>query len=497
MKYSVNSKLWHSQSVDCIVIGVFGTQQLTPSALHLNKIGKNALSRIQSHGELSGKIGASLLLHDYPHLKAPKVLLLDCGNNKTVSPSQFRTIAQALARELARLHIQSALMTLTEIPVEEKDTRWKIMQLTKALSTAFYVYDQTKSKAIPKPSCKHLIWHAHSQKEEQTIKATLPQALAINNGMTFAKDLANLPGNICTPSYLAKQAQGLAKKYSLLKCQILSEADMKKLKMGSLLSVSQGSKQPAKTIILHYQGSSKREKPIVLIGKGVTFDTGGISLKPGLDMDQMKFDMCGAASVMGTMQVIAELKLKCHVIGVIGAVENFIGNEATKPGDIVTSMSGQTIEILNTDAEGRLVLCDLLTYVTRFKPKLVIDIATLTGMMQLTLADQACGVFTNDIALQNAITEAGDFMHDRAWPMPLWDEYHDLLKSNFADVANIGGRLAGSITAACFLSRFVNDYRWAHLDIAGIAWLTGGKKGATGRPIPLLVEFILREIAKQ
>ncbi|MCB1923789.1 MAG: leucyl aminopeptidase, partial [Gammaproteobacteria bacterium] len=316
---------------------------------------------------------------------------------------------------------------------------------------------------------------------------------AIGIGTRLAKDLANLPGNLCTPTYLAEQAQALARGSRKLKVTVLSEAQMQKLGMGSLLSVSRGSRQPAKLIVLEYKGGKPGAKPIALVGKGLTFDAGGISIKPAANMDEMKYDMCGGASVLGTIAACADLELPLNVVGVVPSSENLPDGDANKPGDIVTSMSGQTIEILNTDAEGRLILCDALTYTERFEPAAVIDIATLTGACIVALGDQASGLLANDDSLAGELLESGTACGDRAWQLPLWDEYQRQLDSNFADIANIGGgRGGGTITAACFLSRFTKKFKWAHLDIAGTAWLTGAKKGATGRPVPLLTEFLLR-----
>lgn len=314
--------------------------------------------------------------------------------------------------------------------------------------------------------------------------------------MTLAKDLGNLPGNICTPSYLAEQSVRLAREWKL-DVKILELKDMEKLGMGSLLSVAKGSRQPPKFIVLQYLGAARKEKPVVLVGKGITFDTGGISLKPGAEMDEMKFDMCGAASVIGTLRAVAQMRLKLNVIGLVPTAENMPDGAASKPGDIVTSMSGQTIEILNTDAEGRLILCDALTYAERYKPQAVVDIATLTGACIIALGNVCSGLFSNKDALAGELLAAGLESRDRAWQLPLWDEYHEQLKSNFADVANIGGRAAGSVTAACFLSRFAKKYAWAHLDIAGTAWRSGKDKGASGRPVPLLTSFLMKRAGKR
>ncbi len=323
----------------------------------------------------------------------------------------------------------------------------------------------------------------------------IDKGMAIASGMALTRMLGDMPSNVCTPTYLAETAQGLAKKFGL-KCEILEEADMSALGMGSLLSVSKGSIEAPKLISLSYTGNGAA-KPIVLVGKGVTFDSGGISLKPGAGMDEMKYDMCGAAGVLGTMHAVAEMKLKVNLTIVVPTVENMPAHNASKPGDVVTSMSGKTIEILNTDAEGRLILCDALTYVVKFNPEVVIDTATLTGAVIVALGKHHCGVMANDQDLADDLIAAGKTALDTAWQLPLDDEYDELLKSNFADMGNIGGREAGTVTAACFLSRFTKDYRWAHIDIAGTAWISGAKKGATGRPVPLLTQYIMNQIVRR
>jgi leucyl aminopeptidase len=324
------------------------------------------------------------------------------------------------------------------------------------------------------------------------IQQAIQQGQAIAQGVSLAKQLADLPGNICTPTYLADQARQVADCYDKLSFEALEEADMEKLGMGSFLSVSRGSRQPAKLITLQYQGAGKDDKPIVLIGKGLTFDAGGISLKPGAGMDEMKYDMCGGASVIGVLKAVAMLNLPLNIVGIVPSSENMPDGDANKPGDIVTSMSGKTIEILNTDAEGRLILCDALTYAEKFNPEVVIDLATLTGAVIVALGRNPTGLLGNDDALCADITASSETACDSVWRLPIWDEYQEQLKSNFADMANIGGKDAGTITAACFLSRFAENYRWAHLDIAGTAWRSGGaNKGATGRPVPLLTQYLI------
>ncbi|MGZ5620749.1 MAG: leucyl aminopeptidase, partial [Methylobacter sp.] len=327
--------------------------------------------------------------------------------------------------------------------------------------------------------------------------AGLLQGKAIAEAANLVKHLGDLPGNICTPTYLAEQAIDLGKKYASLTVKILEESDMASLGMGAFLSVSRGSRQPAKLITLDYQGGEKNAKPIVLIGKGLTFDAGGISLKPGPGMDEMKYDMCGGASVLGTLLAVAQMQLPLNIVGLIPSSENMPDGDANKPGDIVTSMSGKTIEIVNTDAEGRLLLCDALTYAERYNPEVVIDIATLTGAVGVALGRVAMGVLGNDDALCNDLIAAGEIANDSAWRLPLWEEYQELLKSNFTDMSNSGGRDAGTITAACFLARFTEKFRWAHLDVAATAWRTGPTKGATGRPVPLLSQYLISRANSQ
>ena len=363
------------------------------------------------------------------------------------------------------------------------------------LASWFVIRFKSKKDDVRRPLRK-LTLSVESRTDLAAAEKALAQGMAIAGGINFAKDLGNLPGNICTPTYLAEQAL-LLRKHHGLKIEVLDRADMEKLGMGSLLSVTRGSHQPPKFIIVTHNGGKKGEKPVVLVGKGVTFDSGGISLKPGPEMDEMKYDMSGAGSVLGTMKAIAELALPSNVIGLVPTVENMPGGSASRPGDIVTSMSGQTIEILNTDAEGRLILCDALTYAERFEPACVIDIATLTGACVIALGHVTSGLFANDDGLARDLLGAGQNAYDRAWRLPLWDDYQDQLKSPFADMANIGGRPAGTITAACFLSRFAKKYDWAHLDVAGTAWKSGEKKGSTGRPVPLLTHFLLARSGAQ
>jgi leucyl aminopeptidase len=397
---------------------------------------------------------------------------------------------------LARTGATDAELHFTELSVGHRDVEWRVMQTARAAREATYRFEQMKSAPAKNASALRRIVLAVTKSDEKRAARGLAQGLALAHGISLARDLGNLPGNICTPAYLAEQARKLAKHYRM-KVQVLEQADMEKLGMNTLLSVAAGSSQPPKLIVLEYRTGAKNQKPVVLVGKGVTFDTGGISLKPAPEMDEMKYDMSGAGSVLGTLKAVAEMKLPVNVVGIIPATENMPGGRATKPGDIVTSMSGQTVEILNTDAEGRLILCDALTYAERFDPAAVIDIATLTGACVIALGHVVSGLFANDDPLAREVLTAGDHAGDGAWHLPLHDEYQDQLRSNFADFANIGGRPAGAVTAACFLSRFTKQYKWAHLDVAGTAWKSGKEKGSTGRPVPLLTQFLVNRAAKR
>jgi len=370
---------------------------------------------------------------------------------------------------------------------------WKGREAAQTVGNALYTYDETKSEKSEeeRPVLEELQFLTADAEQAQAAEKAAREGHAISNGMALARELANLPGNVCTPTYLAKQAQELGEHYKSLRVGVLEEKDMEELGMGALLSVSRGSRQPAKLITIEYKGAGDDTKPVALVGKGLTFDAGGISLKPAAAMDEMKYDMCGGAGVIGTMRALAELELPVNVVAVVPSSENLPDGAANKPGDIVKSMSGQTIEILNTDAEGRLILCDALTYCGKFEPESVIDVATLTGACVIALGKQASGLMGNDESLVKDLLTAGRDSGDRAWELPVWDEYQEQLKSNFADMANVGGREAGTITAACFLSRYTTDYRWAHLDIAGTAWVSGKEKGATGRPVPLLMQYLI------
>jgi leucyl aminopeptidase len=420
------------------------------------------------------------------------VLLVGLGKERDFRDKEFRSAVKSAVKLLNETGSYEAVIYLTEEKVKRREVAWRVEHAVVVAMEAVYRFDRMKSeKAEVRRPLRKLTLSVPQRSDLTDGEAAAARGLAIAHGMDLARDLGNLPANICTPKYLGERAQDMGKEFPDIKVTVLERKEIEELGMGSFLSVTHGSDEPPRFIVMEYHGSAKKQRPVVLVGKGITFDTGGISLKPGLDMDQMKFDMCGAASVFGTIHAVAELKAKVNVIGLVAACENMPSAHATKPGDVVTSMSGQTIEILNTDAEGRLILADALTYAERYEPEAVVDIATLTGAMVIALGHVACGVFSNNDALARALITAGDDAYDRGWQLPLWDDYQEGLNSNFADFANIAGRGGGSITAACFLSRFAKKYDWAHLDIAGIAWKEGKDKGATGRPVPLLTTWLL------
>lgn len=491
MEFSIKIEGPEKRRSGCIVVGVYQSGKLSASAKILDQAVKHSLSNVIGRGDMQGKLGTTLLLQKLPGALAERVLLVGCGKEDEVNEKNYLLAVTAAIKHLNATGTTDATLYLTELNVAKQSLAWKIRQATIAIQDVIYKFDHLKSKPEDNPQTLQKIAYALPDRNElAAAESALAEGLAIAEGMALAKNLGNLPGNICTPTYLANEAKKLAKTHHLA-IEVLEKSAMEKLGMNTLLSVSRGSREPPKFIIVRYQGGAKKENPIVLVGKGITFDSGGISLKPGAEMDEMKYDMSGAASVLGTLKAVALLKLPLNLIVVIPASENLPDGAASKPGDIVTSMSGQTVEILNTDAEGRLVLCDALTYVERFNPECVIDVATLTGACVIALGHVTSGLLANHEGLAQELLDAGQTSCDRAWQLPLWDDYQEQLKSNFADMANIGGRAAGSITAACFLARFTKKYRWAHLDIAGTAWRSGKEKGSTGRPVPLLTQFLL------
>jgi leucyl aminopeptidase len=492
MEFSTKNGSPEKQRTGCLVVGVFEGGKLSETARAVDAASGKYLSGILKRGDLDAKPGATLMLHSVAGMPAERVLLVGLGSEKDFHEAPFRAALGATVKALRSTGAADAAITLTELAVKRRDAAWKVEQAVLAITDGLYRFDRLKSKQNSRtPALEKIALYVPRRPDIAKGEAAIKRAMAIAQGMALAKDLGNLPGNICTPSYLGEQALALGKEHGL-KVQVLDQKQIEKLGMGSFLAVARGSREPPRFIVMEYNGGRRGEAPVALVGKGITFDTGGISIKPAAEMDEMKFDMCGAASVLGTMKAAALMKLRLNVVGVVPTTENMPGGNAIKPGDIVTTMSGQTVEILNTDAEGRLILCDALTYVEKYKPSAVVDIATLTGAMVIALGHVATGLFANDDPLARELLQAGDGAWDRAWHMPLWDDYQEQLKSNFADFPNIGSRAGGSVTAACFLSRFTKAYRWAHLDIAGTAWKSGAEKGATGRPVALLSHFLAR-----
>jgi leucyl aminopeptidase len=470
-----------------LVVAVGEGQVLSDAAKTVDTLSGGAIAAVLKRGDLQGKVGQSLLLHSLPNLKAERVLLVGTGKEAELSDRQFRKVISCVLTNLKGLGGTDAAIALDQLLVKNRDTYGKTRLLAETLADGEYVFDQFKSQKAEARALKKVTLLTNKITVADVERAA-KHAQAIATGMALTRDLGNMPPNLCHPTYLGEQAKALGKAHKHLKVEVHDEKELAKLGMGAFLAVGQGSAQPPRLIVMNYQGGKKSEQPFVLVGKGITFDTGGISIKPAAGMDEMKFDMCGAASVFGTLRAVRELQLPSSLVC---AAENMPSGNATRPGDIVTTMSGQTVEILNTDAEGRLVLCDALTYAERFKPKTVIDIATLTGACVVALGGHTSGLLGNNDALINQLLEAGKMADDRAWQLPLFDEYQEQLDSPFADIANIGGPKGGTITAACFLSRFTKAYEWAHLDIAGTAWMSGKDKGATGRPVPLLTQYLL------
>ena len=501
MEFSIKNVNLEKDLSDCLIVGVFEDAELSTAAQLVDDISKSYIAAIVKHGDMEGKIASSLLLHQVPGIKSDRVLLVGLGKSAEFNEKKYVQALRASVKALSNTGVKEAVTTLATLNVNQLSSRRKAALLAEAMLDAGYHFNAMKQKKSddkkdkPKKEVKKIVVH-FAESELSQAKLGLAEGEALAKGVSLTKDLGNLPPNVCTPTYLAEQAQKMGKHYDF-KVKVLDEDDIKKLGMGSFMGVAQGSVEPPKFIVMQHLKGKKDQKPVVLVGKGITFDTGGISIKPGAEMDEMKYDMCGAASVLGTFKAIAEMDLALNVIGIIPTCENMPDGRAIKPGDVLTSMSGLTIEVLNTDAEGRLILCDALTYAERFEPSAVVDIATLTGACVIALGHHATGLFSNEDALAKELLQAGEFALDRAWHMPMWEDYQPQLDSNFADMANIGGRAGGSITAACFLSRFTKKYQWAHLDIAGTAWKSGKEKGGTGRPVPLLTAFLMHRADAQ
>ena len=480
------------QRTGCAIVGVYTKGQLTEAAAELDKLGNGLISALCKHGDFSGEAGSTLLLPALAKMPCNRLLLVGLGSKAKLDKRALVKALQEGMKAAAQTGAADVISYLTHGTESLLGPRYAGRLTADAWHKASYRF--LAHRTGPKPPATKVKRLGIGMDSRSAATAALQGALegaAITQGMALTQDLANTAANICTPSHLAREAQKLAKAHKSLSTEVLGPAEIHKLKMGAFESVARGTEEPARLIVIKHRGAAASEAPIVLVGKGITFDSGGISLKPPLAMDEMKFDMNGAASVIGTMRAVALLELPINVIAVIPACENMPSGKATKPGDIVTSMSGKTIEILNTDAEGRLILCDALTYARRFKPSTIVDVATLTGACVIALGPFLTGLMSHDDSLAEELLSAGKRAGDEAWHLPLAKEYEDTLKSNFADFSNMGTREGGALIAAAFLSKFTKGQRWAHLDIAGTAWKSGAQKGSTGRPVPLLVDFLL------
>jgi len=485
MKYSIQTGSLSDIKTPCLISGLQQAQRLAKQLGELE--GFQAAVR-----DFKDQPGRTLLVQLSAASPVERVLVVG-GADGDLQPGQYRKVVDGAARALRTTSVKKAVWALGGSTVKDRDLHWRVNTGLTALSTQLYVFTAHKTATEDNGTALPAAIAVHTdERGKATVTRAVRDANALKAGLDFARDLGNQPPNVCNPSYLLKETRALGR-LAGVSVSALNEKRMEELGMGAFMSVSRGSETPGYLIIANYQGGRRGDAPIVLIGKGITFDTGGISLKPGAAMDEMKFDMCGAATVLGTLRAVALAKLPVNVIAMVAAAENMPSGRATRPGDIVRTLSGKTVEILNTDAEGRLVLCDAMTYAERFKPKAVIDVATLTGAMITALGAHASGLFANDDPLANELLAAGEWSGDRAWRMPLWDEYQDALKSNFADIPNIGTPGAGSITAACFLSRFAGSFPWAHMDVAGSAFQGGAAKGATGRPVALLFRYLSQQ----
>ncbi|RDZ27094.1 leucyl aminopeptidase [Lysobacter silvisoli] len=487
LEFDLNRDAPAAVKTDCIVVGAYADRSLTAAGQALDAASGGRLSALLERGDVSGKTGKTTLLHDLAGVTAPRVLVVGLGEAGKFGVPQYLKAAADAARALKSGPVEHAVFTLSEAPVAGRDAAWAIRQAAIAADHACYRYTATLGKKKDDPGLRRLSIAGSDA-------AALAQGQAVAAGVAFARELGNLPPNICNPAYLAEQAQTFAARFPTTSCEVLDREQMQALGMGSLLAVARGSANPPKLIVLKYNNGGDA-KPYVLVGKGITFDTGGINLKVQGGIEEMKFDMCGAATVMGTFVSAVGMQLPINLVVVVPAVENMPDADAYRPSDVLTSMSGKTIEVGNTDAEGRLILCDALTYAQRFEPQALLDVATLTGACVVALGKYASGLMSKDDDLAAELLGAGEQVFDRAWRLPLWDEYQTQLESSFADVYNIGGRWAGAITAGCFLARFTEGQRWAHLDIAGVANDEGKRGLATGRPVGMLSQWLLDRTA--
>lgn len=494
MEFNIKSINPETQRSACIIVAVFAEKKLSAAAKRLDTASGGYIRKILKQGDLTGAIGQTLLLHNVSNLLSSRILLVGCGKEQEFGDKQYKDTIKSIIKALKNTHATDTICFMPECTVKDRDIYWKIQQAIIVTEETLYNFDVYKSNTESNTTTlRRFTFNVANKNELPKAKQAMIESITIAKGIKYTKDLTNTPPNICTPTYLAAAATKLAKDFKKIKTTILQQKDMENLGMGALLAVAAGSSQPPKLITLEYRGDDPKQAPIVLVGKGITFDSGGLSLKPPTSQIGMKYDMSGAAAVLGTILIAAELDLPLNIVGVIAAAENMPGGTACRPNDIVKSLSGITIEILNTDAEGRLILCDALSYSERFKPKVVIDIATLTGACIIALGKSYSGLFSNHAPLANELFAAGNLIADKCWQLPLAEEYQELLNSKFADIKNIGNGDAGSITAACFLSRFTKQYHWAHLDIAGTACdnKASADASSTGRPVPLLAQYLL------
>ncbi len=497
MKITVKACNPDAQKAHCAVIGLTDSRTLSDFTKMVDQAMGGALKKRVASGDVTGKKNQVATLYEPTGLACDRLVIVGFGKRNKLSLADYRKVCRRAAEAVRNSGCRNVSLWLPEMEVRQADIEQTSRHLTEALLDAWYRFDELKSEPGDDKAPQQVTICVSDKRHLNKTKAGVRVGEAVGHGMQAARRLADLPGNICTPAFLASEARKLQRSHKL-KIHVLDDKDMKRLGMGALLSVARGSRQSPRLITMEYSGGKKSDAPVALVGKGITFDAGGISIKPAAAMDEMKYDMCGAASVFGALIAASELNLPVNVVGVIPSAENLPDGNANKPGDIVKSMSGQTVEVLNTDAEGRLILCDALTYTAQYKPDVVIDIATLTGACVVALGHYASGLMTNNQRLGDQIVQAGERSLDRVWKLPLWDDYQASLDSNFADMANIGGRSAGAITAGCFLSRFTKEFKWAHLDIAGTAWNSGGKdKGATGRVVPLLSQYLIDRSPKR
>lgn len=493
MQFAVKTGAPADQKTACAILPLFEDGGPVGATKAFDRELKGRLKRMQQAGDARAGLGETVMLHAPANLAAERLLLVGCGSRGDFGSKQLVTAALAAARALKASGAKNAISYLALETGFDDDVYYAARLTVEAVRTAFYGFDELKSREASKPHLTRVQIGVAGREQAGAARRGVRDGIAISNGADLARDLGNRPANLCTPTHMAEAAMEIAESSEHMDVKVLEKRDITRLGMGAFLSVTQGTTEPPKLIVLNYKGGPKRAKPFALCGKGITFDSGGISLKPAPKMDEMKFDMCGGAGVLGTMRAIAELEPEINVVAIVPACENMPSGTATRPGDIVTSLSGQTIEVLNTDAEGRLILCDALTYAQQqFKPRLIIDVATLTGACLVALGQMMyTGVFSTDDAIAEGLVAAGLRSRDTGWRLPVDPEYGDSLRSNFADVANAGAREGGASIAAQFLSRFIEDTPWAHLDIAGVAWHQNANKGATGRPVPMLVDFLL------